>query len=78
MAAVAAEATRPPVLEESVAGKILRVVAKAPVHLVLAFIGVLWLVPTLGLLLTSLLTPAEFETTGWWKIFSKPGSPIRS
>ena len=28
--------------------------------------------PTLGLLLTSLLTPAEFETTGWWKIFSKP------
>jgi alpha-glucoside transport system permease protein len=72
VAAVAAEARRPPVLQESMAAKILRVLAKAPVHLLLAAIGLLWLIPTLGLLLTSLLTPADFETTGWWKILSKP------
>ena len=47
MTAAAAEVVRPP---DTVAGKILRVVAKAPVHLVLAFIGILWLIPTLGLL----------------------------
>ena len=36
------------------------------------FIGVLWLVPTLGLLVTSLLPPTTFSNQGWWTIFSKP------
>ena len=41
-------------------------------HLVLAVIGVLWLIPTLGLLLTSLMSPADFNVFGWWKVFSEP------
>ena len=45
---------------------------KTPVYLLLAFIGLLWLVPTLGLFITSLLEPAEITTTGWWKILSDP------
>ena len=71
MTAVAADAVvlRPP---DTVASRILRIVAKAPVHLVLVFIGVLWLVPTLGLLATSLLAPSSFNSFGWWKILSKP------
>ncbi len=69
MTAGTAESWRPP---DTVAAKILRGVAKAPVHLVLAFIGILWLVPTLGLLATSLLAPATFNNHGWWKILSKP------
>jgi hypothetical protein len=36
-------AIRPP---DTVASKILRIIGKAPVHIVLALIGVLWLVPT--------------------------------
>jgi alpha-glucoside transport system permease protein len=60
------------VVEESAATKILRVVGKAPVHLVLVFIGVLWLVPTFGLFLTSLMSPADFNQMGWWKVFSQP------
>jgi alpha-glucoside transport system permease protein len=61
-----------PVVEESVAAKILRVATKAPVHIVLVVVGVMWLVPTLGLFLTSIMAPADFNQFGWWKTFSKP------
>ena len=60
------------IVEESLAAKILRGVAKTPIHLLLVFIGVLWLVPTLGLFLTSLMAPADFNQLGWWKVFSQP------
>ena len=49
-----------------------RALAKAPLHLLLAFIGVLWLVPTLGLFLTSLMAPDQIGSTGWWKVFTEP------
>jgi alpha-glucoside transport system permease protein len=39
---------------------------------VLVVVGVLWLVPTLGLFFTSLLPPAEFTEQGWWNILSEP------
>jgi alpha-glucoside transport system permease protein len=71
MATAAAEVRRAPV-EESVATKILRVVGKAPVHFVLVVVGLLWLVPTLGLFLTSLFSPTDVNSLGWWEIFSKP------
>ena len=71
MASIAApaEGVRPP---DTVASRILRIIGKAPVHIVLALIGVLWLVPTLGLLVTSIIAPQHFTEFGWWKIFSKP------
>jgi alpha-glucoside transport system permease protein len=72
MTTAAAEIRRAPVVQESVAAKVGRLVAKTPVHLFLVAIGVLWLIPTLGLFLTSLVPAADFGTTGWWKIFSKP------
>ena len=59
---------------ETTAARIVRYVSKAPVYLVLAFIGLLWLVPTLGLFLTSLLDPAEIGTAGWWEILSRPSA----
>jgi len=68
----AAEVRTRPVVQESLATKILRLVAKAPVHIVLVLVGLLWLVPTLGLFLTSLFSPTEVASLGWWEIFSKP------
>jgi alpha-glucoside transport system permease protein len=70
--AVAEAGVRAPVMREGIASKILRVLGKAPVHLVLVVVGLLWLVPTLGLFLTSLMSPADIAGNGWWKIFSKP------
>ena len=57
---------------ETAAQRILRYIAKAPVHIVLIAVGVFWLVPTLGLFFTSLLPAQEFTEQGWWNIISKP------
>jgi alpha-glucoside transport system permease protein len=71
--ATAAESVAPaPVVEERVAAKILRIATKLPVQLFLVAVGLLWLVPTLGLLVTSLLPASHFDAAGWWKIFAKP------
>jgi alpha-glucoside transport system permease protein len=58
--------------DETTAQRVLRIVAKAPIHIILVIIGVLWLVPTLGLFFTSLLAPERFNESGWWQILSKP------
>jgi alpha-glucoside transport system permease protein len=71
--ASAAEAQREPVvLQESVATKIVRFLGRTPVYLLLAFLGLLWLVPTLGLFFTSVLDPSVIGRTGWWEVLSKP------
>jgi alpha-glucoside transport system permease protein len=73
VATAAAEAARrPAIIEEGVAAKILRFLGSAPVHLILVFVGILWLVPTFGLFLTSLFTPTDINQIGWWKIFTEP------
>jgi alpha-glucoside transport system permease protein len=70
--ATATAPTRAPVVQESTATKVLRVLGRAPIHLLLVVVGLLWLVPTFGLLITSLLAPETFTTGGWWQVFSKP------
>jgi alpha-glucoside transport system permease protein len=71
MTAVAAEL---PVQRESVAARVVRVLLKAPVNLLLMVVGLLWLVPTIGLFITSILPASISEQTGWWKIFTKPST----
>ena len=61
-----------PAPSDSTSARILRFVAKAPVHIVLAILGLLWLIPTFGLFITSILPASELASNGWWKIFSKP------
>jgi alpha-glucoside transport system permease protein len=69
--ATAAE-TQPVVLEEPVSTKIVRFLARTPVYLIIAFVGVLWLIPTIGLFVTSMIDPAEIGRIGWWELLSKP------
>ena len=66
------EAPRGVGVEESFATKAVRFLGKTPVYLLLVFIGLLWLVPTLGLFFTSLLDPAVIGTAGWWEILTEP------
>jgi alpha-glucoside transport system permease protein len=61
-----------PELSEPASTRILRILGKTPVYLFLVFIGLLWLVPTIGLLFTSLLEPAEIGRTGWWHVITQP------
>jgi alpha-glucoside transport system permease protein len=70
--AAATEAVRLPAPRDTVAAKILRAVAKLPLQIFLAVVGLLWLVPTIGLFITSILPQSEVATAGWWKIFAHP------
>ena len=62
----------PVVLEESVATRIVRFLAKTPVYVVLVVLGLLWLIPTLGLFFTSLLPASVINTSGWWEALASP------
>ncbi|HZS24494.1 MAG TPA: hypothetical protein VFA30_05840, partial [Gaiellaceae bacterium] len=70
--AAAAPAVELPAQRDSVATKILRATAKTPLHILLVVLGGLWLVPTVGLFLTSILPAETLASKGWWQIFSKP------
>ena len=73
MAAAAAETVTPaPVVEESLSTRILRILGKLPVQIFLIAVGLLWLVPTLGLFVTSILPASHFDQAGWWQVFSRP------
>jgi alpha-glucoside transport system permease protein len=69
---VAVAAERVAVVEETRGARFVRILTRTPVHFLLAFIGLLWLMPTLGIFLTSLLAPADFNEKGWWRIISEP------
>jgi len=58
VAAAAETQEQPVVLREPAATKIVRFISRTPVYLVIAFLGLLWLVPTLGLFFTSVLDPS--------------------
>ena len=61
-----------PVPRERTSTKILRLLKRGPVQVVLVVIGLLWLVPTFGLFITSILPLSDLATSGWWQIFSHP------
>jgi alpha-glucoside transport system permease protein len=60
------------VQRESVAHRISHALAHAPVNILLVVVGVLWLVPTIGLLITSLIVPSQIGSVGWWQVFAHP------
>ena len=76
MATYELEQTHAPVIvkdpHDTTAARIGRFATRLPLQILLAFIAVLWLLPTLGLFLTSLLSPADFQTNGWWKVIAHP------
>jgi alpha-glucoside transport system permease protein len=72
MATAEVAARQPVVIEEGIAPKILRVVGKLPIHLVLIAIGLFWLIPTLGLFVTSILAPTDQAQGGWWNFAVEP------
>jgi alpha-glucoside transport system permease protein len=57
---------------EPLSKRLVRWLGKAPLNFLLAFIALLWLVPTFGLLLTSLLPADTIGSQGWWTVFSDP------
>jgi alpha-glucoside transport system permease protein len=52
------------------AGRIVAALNRTVIHVGLALIGLIWLVPTLGLLVTSFRPRSDIQSTGWWDIFN--------
>ncbi len=57
---------------ESTGSRFLHFLGRTPLHIALVVLGLLWLVPTIGLFLTSLLSAEDYLEGGWWQIFSEP------
>ena len=57
---------------DSMARRIGRLAAKVPFQIFMLLIAAMWLVPTFGLLITSLMPVDQIAEQGWWKVLSKP------
>ena len=71
-AATVAASTVVPRPEETVAHRIGRLATKLPFQILMAVLALAWLVPTFGLLLTSLMPADLIDKQGWWKVISHP------
>ncbi|GAA4074124.1 carbohydrate ABC transporter permease [Streptomyces shaanxiensis] len=58
--------------EQSLGGRLASFVSGGLVRVFLIIVGLFWLVPTIGLLISSLRPPEEMTASGWWEVFSKP------
>ncbi len=58
--------------QRSVARRILDFFGKGVVNVVLLIVAVFWLVPTVGLFLSSLRNSTDNSQTGWWTVFTRP------
>ena len=52
--------------------RLTRLVSRSPIHLALGAIGLIWLLPSLGLAVTSFRTAGDIASTGWWTILTQP------
>jgi alpha-glucoside transport system permease protein len=56
----------------SLGSKITEKLSGGLVRVFLIVVGLFWLVPTIGLLVSSLRAPEDMSASGWWKVFAEP------
>ncbi len=49
-----------------------RILARFPLHIVVVVICLIWMIPTIGLLVSSLRPAADVAVSGWWTAFQTP------
>jgi alpha-glucoside transport system permease protein len=47
--------------------RVVRALNRTPIHIALAIIALIWLAPTIGLLVTSFRPRTDIQGTGWWE-----------
>jgi alpha-glucoside transport system permease protein len=50
--------------------RINKLLNRVPTHLIIILTMIIWIFPTLGLLITSFRPPEEVGSSGWWTVFS--------
>ncbi|MEU0336919.1 carbohydrate ABC transporter permease [Streptomyces sp. NPDC006193] len=68
----AASADPPVRARQSLGARIAERLSGGLVRAFLLLVGLFWLVPTIGLLVSSLRAPDDMSASGWWTVFSKP------
>ncbi len=63
---------RVPAQSRAVSARLVRFLERAPVHIVIVIIALIWMVPTLALLVSSFRPASLIATTGWWTAFETP------
>ncbi|HUG51571.1 MAG TPA: carbohydrate ABC transporter permease, partial [Terrimesophilobacter sp.] len=58
--------------KRGVGGRIADFFGKSVVNVVLIIVAVFWLVPTIGLFLSSLRSSTDNSESGWWTVFTTP------
>ncbi|MFF7556839.1 carbohydrate ABC transporter permease [Streptomyces olivaceus] len=66
------EPESPPGAGQSLGSRLAEAASGGLVRVFLLVVGLFWLVPTIGLLLSSLRTPQDVAASGWWEVFTKP------
>ena len=59
-------------VDQSLGGRLFKKLSQGGNKLIVWVLVVIWLVPTLGLFISSFRTEAEIKTTGWWTWFTDP------
>jgi alpha-glucoside transport system permease protein len=52
--------------------RINKILNKIPTHVIIILTMLIWIIPTVGLLVTSLRPPEAVRGTGWWTVFTSP------
>jgi alpha-glucoside transport system permease protein len=55
--------------ERTASGRLVRALNRTPIHIALALIAIVWLAPTIGLLVTSFRPRSDIQVSGWWESF---------
>jgi alpha-glucoside transport system permease protein len=53
---------------ETASARVLRSLNRTPIHIFLGIVAVIWLAPTIGLLVTSFRPRTDIQSTGWWEV----------
>ena len=55
---------------ETLSARILRRLNRTPIHIAMGIVAIIWLAPTIGLLITSFRPREDIQSTGWWETLS--------
>lgn len=58
--------------EETVGSRWSRAVARGPLHAAIIAVALMWMLPSVGLLVSSFRPGTEISTSGWWTAFVTP------
>ncbi|HEU4571551.1 MAG TPA: carbohydrate ABC transporter permease [Candidatus Limnocylindrales bacterium] len=53
---------------ETISARIVRALNRTPIHIFLGIVAVIWLAPTIGLLITSFRPRTDIQSSGWWEV----------